>query len=209
MNTVSALYIILFIIAGIVLLLSIPVGINLVLEDELRVYLRVLFLKIKLYPSKKKKFNQRKHEKKKKKKESAKSSVLKERDEIKSKPTLLENISTITEIVRTFFKHFSKHLHVKLTKIHIKVATPDAAETAILYGAVSGAVACLVELIDSITNLGRIKQSSIAVEPDFLSEKSIARLNISLYINSFGAIIVILRTLIKYFILKNKNSNNK
>ena len=205
----SALYIILFIIAGIVLLLSIPVGINLVLEDELRVYLRVLFLKFKLYPSKKKKFNQRKHEKKKKKKESAKSSVLKERDEIKSKPTLLENISTITEIVRTFFKHFSKHLHVKLTKIHIKVATPDAAETAILYGAVSGAVACLVELIDSITNLGRIKQSSIAVEPDFLSEKSSARLNISLYINSFGAIIVILRTLIKYFILKNKNSNNK
>ena len=205
----SALYIILFIIAGIVLLLSIPVGINLVLEDELRVYLRVLFLKFKLYPSKKKKFNQRKHEKKKKKKESAKSSVLKERDEIKSKPTLLENISTITEIVRTFFKHFSKHLHVKLTKIHIKIATPDAAETAILYGAVSGAVACLVELIDSITNLGRIKQSSIAVEPDFLSEKSSARLNISLYINSFGAIIVILRTLIKYFILKNKNSNNK
>lgn len=205
----SALYIILFIIAGIVLLLSIPVGINLVLEDELRVYLRVLFLKFKLYPSKKKKFNQRKHEKKKKKKESAKSPVLKERDEIKSKPTLLENISTITEIVRTFFKHFSKHLHVKLTKIHIKVATPDAAETAILYGAVSGAVACLVELIDSITNLGRIKQSSIAVEPDFLSEKSSARLNISLYINSFGAIIVILRTLIKYFILKNKNSNNK
>lgn len=205
----SVLYIILFIIAGIVLLLSIPVGINLVLEDELRVYLRVLFLKFKLYPSKKEKFNQRKHEKKKKKKESAKSSVLKERDEIKSKPTLLENISTITEIVRTFFKHFSKHLHVKLTKIHIKVATPDAAETAILYGAVSGAVACLVELIDSITNLGRIKQSSIAVEPDFLSEKSSARLNISLYINSFGAIIVILRTLIKYFILKNKNSNNK
>ena len=65
----------------------------------------------------------------KKKKENAPSSVLKERDEIKSKPTLLENISTITEIVRTFFKHFSKHLHVMLTKIHIKVATPDAAES--------------------------------------------------------------------------------
>ncbi len=205
----TAIYIILCIIAGIVLLLSIPVGINIIFEDELCVYVRLLFLKIRLYPSKKKRFDPKKHDRKKKKKENAPRTVLKERDELKKKPSTMENISTVTEIIKTFFKHFSRHLHVKLTKIHIKVGSPDAAQTAILYGAISGAVSCLVELIDEITNLSRLSSSSISVEPDFLADKTQARINILLYINSFGAILVILRTLIKYFILKNKNSNNK
>lgn len=190
------------------LILELRVSLNIVYEDELHVFLRVLFIKIRLFPSKKKKFNAKKHEKKQKKKAGKPSHVIKERnaDENKSTP-LVDNIRLITEIISIFFKASSKYLRVKLAKIHIKVATGDAAQTAILYGAVSSALACLIELLDSISNLQKLKSSSIQLEPDYLSDKSEARINISLSLNGRGALIVLVKCLRRY--INYKNNSNK
>ena len=93
-------------------------------------------------------------------------------------------------------------MRVKLARIHITVATSDAAKTAILYGVVSGAAACLVDLLDEITNLSRIKKSSIIIEPDFVSEKSNISINITLSISVFGALRTLVKTLFRYIRLK-------
>lgn len=118
--------------------------------------------------------------------------------------SILQKLNFIREIISIFSDNFRKHLHVKLAKIHVKVATPDAAQTAILYGAVSTAVACIIDLIDDIANLKPIKNSAISVEPDFLSEKSNIKLNIVLYVSILGAIKVLMKSFIKYYSSKNK-----
>ena len=197
------MYILLAISALIFLVLALRVNINIRYENELTVYLRVLFVRIKLFPQKSKKFNAKKYEEKLKKNQDKPSVKLKEKSEAdKEKAELSETISIITDTVKVFFKAFSKHLHVKLAKIHVTVATPDAAKTAILYGAVSGAAACLLDLLDEITNLDKVKNSSIVIEPDFVAQKSDVRINITLSISILGALITLVKTLLKYINLK-------
>lgn len=187
----------------IVLLLSIRVTLNIVLRDELAVYVRCLFIRIRLFPPKEKKFDPKKQERKQKKKENKPKTVLKEIEpEGVQKSSLTEKIKLVTEIVSVFFKTFSKYLHVKLAKVHVKVASDDAAKTAILYGVVSGAISCLVELLDSITNLNRLKRSSISVYPDYLSENVELDINISLSISVFGALVTLIKSLWKFIMLK-------
>lgn len=195
-----ALYIILGIIALVALLLCMRVGINIVLEDELRVYLRVLFFKLRIYPQRSKKYKKKKQKQKKKKAETV---IRESGDAPKKKPPLTDTIKTAAELVRTFSAAFARHLHVKLAVVNIRVATGDAASTAILYGAVSGAVACLVDAIDEITNLSSLHGSEISVEPDFLSERTQALLNITLSLRVIGALSVLAKTLFRYLSLKS------
>ncbi len=187
----------------IAMVLSLRVTLNIVYRDKLSIYLRVLFIKVQLYPTKEKKFNAKKHEKRLKKKKNKSNPVIRDNSHVEKPPaTITDNIKLVTEILSVFFKALPRHLHVKLAKLHIKVATGDAAQTAILFGAVSGAVACLVELLDSITNLGHLKTKSISIVPDYLSDKSDVDINISLSINSFGAINTLGKSLWKFIMLK-------
>lgn len=195
---IIALYILLGIIALVTLLLCLQAHLYIVYENELRVYIRVLFIKYFLIPEKKKKFKESK-----KKKQNAKKITIKKRTADEKKSSLLDNLALIKEILSVFLKRFSKHLHVKVAKMHIKVGSPDAAQTAILYGAISGAVAGVIELIDSYTNLDKLKERSIIVEPDFLSEKCEAKINISLSMSVLGALFTLAKTFWKYTILKN------
>lgn len=198
----TALYIILGIIVLVAAILAMRVGISIVLEDELCVYLRVLFLKFRLYPAKKKRGSIKKYKKKKVKKKKPSTVVRESGTEPKRKPPLTETIRTVTELLGVFARTFAKHLHVRLAKIYIRIGTEDAARTAILYGAVSGAVACLIDTLDSITSLSSLSRSEISVEPDFLSDRSVARLNISLSLSVFGALTVLIKTLFRYLKLK-------
>ena len=195
-------------IALIALVLATRATINIVYEDKLIIYLKVLFLRFRLYPSKKKKFNSKSYEKKLKKRANLKDIRLVDSDKALPKKGIVDNIKMISYVLRVLFKSFSKYLHVKLAKIHIRIATPDAAQTAILYGAASSSLACLVELLDSYTNLHKIKERSILIEPDFLSEKTVAKINISLSISVFGALVTIIKSIIRYYMLNETNSIN-
>ena len=169
-------------------------------------YLRILFFKIQIIPDKDKKFNLSKFKKKKK---NPSVPIIKDiKDAETDSPSLLDKLNSIREIISIFFDAFRKHLHVKLTKIHVSVATNDAAKTAVLYGAVSGAVACIVELIDEITNLKPVKDYSIFVEPDFLSSKTDIDLNITLYVSILGAIKILMKSFIQHYLSKNETQIN-
>lgn len=199
---IIALYIILGLILLITLMLSFRVNLHVIYEDELSVYLRVLFFKYYLYPEKTKKFSAKKHDKK-KKKESAKKTAIKQVENGEQKSTLLSKLNLVKEILSVFVKSFSKHLHVKVARLHVKVGSPDAAQTAILYGAISGVVACIVELIDSHTRLKPLASNSICVDPDFTAEESEVNINIVLSISSFGAIVTLAKAFWRYTVLKN------
>ena len=200
---IIVLNVIIGILIFIALVLCLRVNLRIIYEDKLRVYIRVLFFKYYLIPERKVKFNPQKHEKKQKKKENAPKTTIKTSKDKEKSPTLLENISMIREIIKVVLDAFSRHMHVKIAKMHLSIATPDAAQTAVLYGAVSGAIAGLIELIDSYLNLKKLKKCAVIVEPDFLSEKSTARIDITLSMSGWGAIITLAKSLFKFTVLKH------
>ena len=198
------LYVLLGILLLIALILCLRVNLHIKYKSDLTIYLRILFIKIPIIPQNNKSAKKPKQNKKKQGVDSVK--IVKSEEKEKKSPTLLENLGLIKEVLSVFIKAFAKELKVKLAKIHVKVATEDAAKTAILYGAVSGSIALIVELIDSYTNLSRLKERSIIVESDFLSDKSEADISISLSISVYGAIKTLLKSGFKYFQLKNKKA---
>ena len=192
------------IIFGLLLLLIIGImllRVQVIIEADTsaRVYLKILFIKIQLFPKVNKPPNLKhyspkkiaKREAKQKKKEQAKlkKNALKEQkkkeekekekelsaaEKKKKKMTLsdiTELIGLVMTLIKTFFLRFGKRLRLDLTRIHITVASEDAAKTAIEYGAVSAGVACICEILDSSLNIRPKGTKDIQVRADFLSEE--------------------------------------
>ena len=197
------MYILLGIAIFIGLVLSLRVNLHIRYEDELKVYIKILFFKIEILPNTSKIFNGFKKNKEKP------THIIKDiKDADTSSESIVDKLNTIRDILSILSESFHKHLHVKLSKIHVRVATGEAAKTAILYGAISTAVACIIDAIDEIANLKPIKDSSVSVEPDFLSEKTKIKLSISLYMSIAGIISVLMSSFIKYYSLKDKTQIN-
>ena len=197
------MYILLGIAIFIGLVLSLRVNLHIRYENELKVYIKILFFKIEILPNTSKIFDGFKKNKEKP------THIIKDiKDADTSSESIVDKLNTIRDILSILSESFHKHLHVKLSKIHVRVATGEAAKTAILYGAISTAVACIIAVIDDITNLKPIKNSSVSVEPDFLSEKTKIKLNISLYMSIAGIISVLMSSFIKYYSLKDKTQIN-
>ena len=189
------------------MILATRFGIDITLSDEIRLYLRILFIRIPLFSDKKKKFDPRREERKQKKRDKKPKTHIKTVDEASAgAKSLPEKISMVYEIVRLFLKTFSKYLRLKVAKIHIRVATQDAASTAILYGAVCSSLAILLDLLDEITNVRGVNGRSVSVEPDFLRDKSVVDIDIRLSVSVLIAIIVLTKTALRYFIMKNKSN---
>lgn len=81
----------------------------------------------------------------------------------------VKEIFTLVKAVIERLKGDFRHIAIRRLCLDIKVASGDAATTAIEYGAVCTAVYPALTLIDGIAN---VKMKSINVAPDFNSDKS-------------------------------------
>lgn len=161
--------------------------------DGLGVTARYLFVSKTLLPRVKhlklKDYSRKNHEKalKKKRKKAAKKQKRKNSSDSKKKSVTAKkrkiNIKrlfpTLLRITKRISTKFIGKLHIDIARIRVIVATGDAAETAITYGAVAQSLAYFLEFVDSITNLKTNKKSEISVNADFLSEKTTADIDIS------------------------------
>ena len=86
---------------------------------------------------------------------------------------LRENLVLVRALVAALLRKTGNRLHLTAARVHIRVATSDAATTAILYGAVSASFAYLLAFIDRVTDL-RSHQKSMSVTADYLAEHSSA-----------------------------------
>ena len=187
-------------------ILSLKATVIIEADESVRVFLKVLFVKIKLVPSEKKppdpsKFDPKRHrsrlekEKKKqlekqKKQEIAKEKKKKKKEEKKQKEKenpkkkmsaseIIDLISLVGKLAGTFFSRFAKRLRLDFTKIHVTVGGEDASSVAISYGIICQSVAYLVEILDRITNVRPKKDKDIRVYADFLSDKMTMDIKIS------------------------------
>ena len=185
-----------FLIAAIIIaaILCLRVSVRIGVDENFSLIAGVGFIKLRIFPAKEKKlklsdyridkFRKREEKKRlaaeKKKAKKAKKSAPAEQKAAsqlagksveKEKRDIPALISKLTRVAGVFLKRFGKHLRIDLRKLNIIIATGDAAQTAIIYGAVIGAVQNLYALLVNSGTLRTTKKSELFVEPDFLSEK--------------------------------------
>ena len=207
-----ALIIIFCIALAFALLLSTKIILRIKYEDKLVAYIRILFIKIPLYPKKDKKkryphsMSKRKAKKikdslnKKKKKKPKKEKKGKKEPEKKDKNDILSIISIITSFVKHFLKKFVGSARIKVARLHVTVATDEAAKTAVMYGAVSQSVNVLFPMLEGIKNFKKLpKENELSVKPNFLSEKSTVKADVTLYVRVGGALKAIIGAAAKAF----------
>ena len=220
----------LIIIGGILLLLAliifVPLTATLVYNDEFKAYARVLFVRVKLFPRKKKKkrgphsMSRRKAakilasiEKKKQKKAIKKKKKLLKKEEKKAKEEaqgkksiseILDTVSDITSLATDALSRFGKRFHVRISVLRITVATPDAAQTAIAYGAIQAALAQLYATLGQTKNFKLPKQSAFALDADFSKTEPSADIKIHFSFSIFALLAAAVGAFIKRFIRISK-----
>ena len=170
-----------------ILLLSLKVKIIIGYHDEVTLTVRVLFINVRILPKTKKKsarsmsaakakrIRKQAAKKAKAKKEKKEQKAVQKQQQKKEKPKksvadILDLIEMVRKLVVAVLRRFFKHLRIDVARMKIKVATGDAALTAIAYGAVSQAVNVLLPTLESVKNFGLPKTTELDIGTDFLSD---------------------------------------
>lgn len=211
----TGLIIVLFILLFITLLLFVRVKIQIYDDDEnLKLRLKILGIPFTLSPKKEKKikirlrdYSYKSMQKKERKAENArlKAELKKIKKTDTEKDSLSEKNSGFLPIIKMVISRFIKYLRTDITKIHIIVATDDAAKTAIMYGAAAQGVAALLDILKGIPNVKVGYKTDILVKADFLSDKTRADVDILFSIVVWQALATFLHTVLRY--IKNQNKN--
>ena len=213
-----ALIIILCIAAILALLLLTKVTLRIRYKESLCIDLKILFIKLRIYPSKKKpkryrhSMSKRKAKKirdslKKKPKKERKIFKKKKEDEEKDKEEekldkndILSIISIIINFVKNFIRLFSKSIRLKASRIHLTVATDNAASTALTYTAVTESINVLFPLLDGTKAVKKLPHGKdLSVNVDFIAEEPTIDIEIELYIRVIRGLSSVLGALIKAF----------
>lgn len=186
------LIVLLALVAFFVLLFLLRVRVVLTADDaKVRLTLRVLCFTFSLYPGKRvdpRKYSPervKKREAKKAKKAARKAAKAAKKAAKQKKPaattkkapkaseapmTLTEKLTLVRKLLAALLRATGKHLYLRAARLHIRVATGDAATTAVAYGAVSGGVALILTVLGKFTVL-HAAPPDVAVIADYLGEK--------------------------------------
>ena len=186
------------------LLLFGSASIRITYREQLRVVLKVLGLRFRLYPEKTPttKAELRRQAKRKRRKRLRKQEKRLRRQEQKASgepiPNLPENLQMIWSLVRLARRKIKGKLFIRAYRFHIRIATGDAAKTAILYGATVGAAAPLLQWIHADFNPIERGRGDMSIEPDYLAEKSSVDIDLELGMRLFRGLIVAVALLSAY-----------
>ena len=196
------LYIFGGIVALLILILLTPITVDVRVKDELSVFLKIWFVKIKLTPKKEKpiklsdfkiaRFRRRRLKEQKKylleeQKKKSKKKLESEKKEKSEKPqySLKENVRYGIDLMRlavlTALKKFGKHLRISLYHLRVTVGGDEPDKTAITYGCICQGVSYLTNIFDRHLNMkypGRT-ENRIYVGADFSAEKTKIDLHIA------------------------------
>ena len=221
------IYIIAFLIilAILILLFSVRIFVNLELNDDLKLNIWAFGFRIKVLPKKDKKYRlsdytprkiarreakRKKLEEKRAAKRAAKKAKRRELSKLtkaerkalkkkkrESRPAVTDMITSATGILGLFFSTFFSHLHIKTSRIKIKVGGPDAAQVALRWYAIYAACDSLIAILDRNSHIHGKKSAEVSIEPDYLSEKIDMDIKVSFSMNLFGMLCVLIKVIVK------------
>lgn len=215
------LYIILALIAALILLIGtillLPVKIGVEYKEDLRLSASLLGLSLWEYPKRKRKVNlsrysnkaiakrkQRLQKKRLRMAEEQKKQLQKNKDgqaapnKPKQPTTIVDDLQLILKQLSIILSRGIKHVRVEVRRFLISVATDDAAQTAILFGAVNQAAMALLAFLDQVDKLKQTRRSRISVTADFASQKSRADIQIILTLRLWQIWDILWRTSLQY-----------
>jgi Periplasmic protein TonB, links inner and outer membranes len=153
------------------------------IDGNLKVFLRILFLKFTLVPSPPEKPKSKQKDKKKKVKSDKPVPKEKPKEDKKTSfDDVMDIIAAAKQIIGKVFYYFKKYLRIDVKALRIKVAGNDAASAALMYGLVSQGVAYLLEFIEENVKKIKYKRNSVIVITDFISEEFQIQLDIAVKI---------------------------
>lgn len=195
----------------IVFLLTSWVRITFVYEKSLKIYLHFLFIRFSPWYIKDKKIYLRDYSVKAlrkkrvlfkkaqknipKKTKIKKDKKLSDKREVSNLRNLLRYLLRISLVL---IKKFNKCLRVDIKRFVITVATGDAAQTAIVYGAVSQATADLISLFGRYYKINYTRGAQTGVRADFLEDSWSADLHIVFRARLYHFISLALRAFAEY-----------
>lgn len=210
-------------------LLFLRVRVLLLCTDTVKLQLRILCFRLTLFPKKppsphsfspealRKKERKAKRKAAKKAAKAAKKQNAKERRTTKETGAksahtgdmeLCEKLELIQKLLVALLRATDKHLRLRAARLHIRVATGDAAKTAVLYGAVSGALSGVLALLDRVTVL-RAKPPEVAVYADYLSEHSRADIRLVFSMRLGGALLSLFSVAMAFFRTRRAQKRKK
>ncbi len=186
----TALYIILGIIAFFVILLSIKIAVTVHYEDDVAVSVKWLFIKINILPKHEKKPKKEKPKKEKKKKEEKpkeESEIVKEPKKKKKGDNMFvrfyknRGVGGVVQLLKDaakalggMFGRIGRAFLFEELYVSLDIGGGDSADTAIKYGKVCAAAFPAMGLI---VNKARVKKYNLEITPDFIYGKTAARLH--------------------------------
>lgn len=211
----TALCIILGIIAFFVLLLSVKVAVTVHYEDDVAVSVKWLFLKFNILPKHEKEEKPKKEKKKKEKEEKPKeeSEVIPEPKKKKDNmffrfyrnrgvEGVVQLLKDAANAVGGMFKRIGRAFLFEELIISLTVGAGDSAETAIKYGKTCSAAFPAMGLIVSTM---RVKKYNIEINPDFIYGKNEAKLHSQISVRPIkliNAVIIVAFELLFKVVLK-------
>lgn len=222
------LYIFLGIIGFIIIVLSIRITINGEFFDEFKLNVKWLFLKIDIFPAKKKDKPKKEKAPKEKKEKPADEKVTEETPTEKKENIfvkfynnqgfdgVIQLINNVGKALGKLMHSFKKHIVLRELYLWMTVTGGcDAAETALEYGRICQKVFPVMSFI--CTNL-TVKKYDVEIEPDFLGSKNKAEFAFSVSVRPIfilnAIIVLVFRLLIKVVLkflmgIKDKSKNNE
>ncbi len=106
-------------------------------------------------------------------------------------PNLKENLEMILELAKKLVKTTRGKVKIKLKKLHIRVATDDAAQTALLYGVVIQLISYLFGFVEE--NYASIQRhdGDLVVEPDYNNSECSADIDLVFQAKLWRAILIV------------------
>ncbi len=154
-----------------VLLLLIPVTIKIIHQnDDTFIEAKWLFIKKILLPAPEKAPKEKKTKKPKEKKPATKEGTPSpKKDKIAAIMEYMSLVSPILKAIKKPMKSLLKTIKIKINHLTLTINSEDSAQTAILYGKISGVFYSFYSLVARTFSL---KAKDITLAPDFLGEKS-------------------------------------
>lgn len=138
-------------------------------------FLRILFVKIKLYPGKPRVVSDKKQEKKAAKK-ARKQERKKAESEQSEKPGVVELVKLVVGLTKKLVGLLARHLKITLKRYRVVVSTDDAAKTALLYGGVSQATSYLFLFLEEEAKFRIPENADVDVRADFTAGRTTAEI---------------------------------
>ena len=194
----TALIVVFAIILFFAFLMFIPVTFYVSFENDVKLSMRYLFVKIRILPDKPKKKEKKGAPTEEKPKQGDEKDVLKKLKEVSNKTGLGGFIEIITDLAKTVGGSAAgiiRHIVIKSFDAEVKSGGEDAAQTAINYGYVSAVIYPAVSII--LGGVKKYKSARVQIFPDYNSKSSSVNFSCVFRIKLWWVNLNALRALIK------------